>query len=148
VSDPETLIYPDVLASTKSGPMDDGWGGKEKRHFAEAVTNNQDTVVRTIVYWHTPEGEEPVLMIEIDDEEATGWSNDFMDITVRIRRNDGLIYEGNRATQEGVAQQLDRLEFGGGQPQIQIRNPEASTNWINITSEQQLAIEKILKEEA
>jgi hypothetical protein len=41
---------------------------------------------------------EPVLMIEIDDEDTGGPHP--MDIRIRVRRNDGLIYEGNRAEQE------------------------------------------------
>jgi hypothetical protein len=98
--DRERLIYPDVLASTKPGDIEVKSTG---HYFAEAVTNNHDTVIRTIIYWYIPEdGGEPVLVIEIDDEEATGWFNDFMDVRVRIRRNDGLIYEGNRAEQESM----------------------------------------------
>ena len=87
--DRETLIYPNVLASTKPGDPESAGA------FAEVVTNNQDTVVRTFIYWFIPEdGGEPVLMIEIDDEDTDG--PDPMDIRVRIRRNDGLIYEANK----------------------------------------------------
>lgn len=145
MADPEKLIYPDVLAK-----MVPGESGSDARYFAELTTNNQDTVVRVYVYWYLPEEGEPVLMIEIDDEDEPE-SPDNMDIRVRVRRNDGLVYEGTREEQEGVTMgipwQLDRLQLSAGQPQIKIRNPEASTDWINITSEQQLAIEKILKEE-
>lgn len=91
--DRETLIYPNVLAATKPGdPESPGT-------FAEAVTNNHDTVVRVFVYWYTPEDGEPVLMIEVDDEDTPG-GRDNMDIKLRVRRNDGLVYEGTRATQE------------------------------------------------
>jgi hypothetical protein len=87
----ETLIYPDVLASTKPG---DAGAGR----FAEAVTNNQDTVIRMYIYWYVPsDGGEPVLMIEMDDEDT---GPEVMDIKIRVRRNDGLIYEGNQETQE------------------------------------------------
>ena len=95
MSDPEKLIYPNVLSSTKSGPFGDA---PEMRYFAEALTNNHDTVIRTTVYWHTPEDGEPVLMIEVDDEDYDG--PDPMDVRIRVRRNDGLLYEGTRADQE------------------------------------------------
>jgi hypothetical protein len=94
--DPEKLIYPHVLASTKSGPVGDS--GDDTRFFAEVVTNDNETVVRTSIYWYTPQdGGSPVLMIEIDDEPEDELSND---ITIRVRRNDGLVYEGDRASQE------------------------------------------------
>lgn len=96
--DRERLIYPDVIASTTTGE-----GPKEDRapirYFAEFTTNNMDTVVRGYVYWYTPEGEEPVLVIEIDDEDVPG-GKDNMDIKIRVRRNDGLIYEGTQSSQE------------------------------------------------
>ena len=89
--DREKLLYPDVIAKTVPG--DDG------RYFAELTTNNQDTVVRVYAYWHTPEEGEPALVIEIDDEDdPEGPVN--MDSLVRVRRNDGLVYEGTRATTE------------------------------------------------
>lgn len=93
----DTMLYPNVLASTRLGDKETDFAV-----FAETVTNNQDTVIKTYTYWHIPDEGEPVLMIEIDDEETVGWSKDFMDVTVRIRRNDGLIYEGNRASQENL----------------------------------------------
>lgn len=122
--DRDTLIYPDVIASTKPGDVEVESTG---HYFAEAVTNNHDTVVRTAIYWYMPQEEEgyltftqwsmknsgtladyqalfpdtgPVLMIEIDDEDQGG--PDPMDINIRIRRNDGLIYEGTRADQESL----------------------------------------------
>ena len=89
----ETLIYPDVLASTKPGDPEIARGA----NFAEVVTNNQDTVVRMYIYWYVPaDGGEPVLMIEMDDEDT---GPDIMDIKVRVRRNDGMVYEGNREDQ-------------------------------------------------
>lgn len=93
-----TLIYPSVLASTKLGdPVD----GTDAPAFVEFVTNNQDTVIRGYVYWHRPDEENedrtPVLMIELDDEDE---GPDTMDITIRVRRNDGLVYEGTRSDQE------------------------------------------------
>jgi hypothetical protein len=88
----ERLIYPDVIASTISGD--------EGRHFVTAQTNNQDTAVKLHIYWYIPgDREEPVLMIDVDDEDTPD-SPDNMDITIRMRRNDGLVYEGNRADQE------------------------------------------------
>lgn len=87
----EKLIYPDVVAATQMG---DG-----NRYFAVATTNNQDTIVKVVTYWHVPEEGEPVLMIEIDDETDEG-APDPMDIRIRIRRNDGLIYEGTPSEQE------------------------------------------------
>lgn len=90
------LIYPDVVASTLPGDIEVPSTGT---YYAEALTNNHDTVVRVAVYWYTPSGKEPVLMIEIDDEDKPG-GLDIMDVKIRIRRNDGLIYEGDRASQE------------------------------------------------
>jgi hypothetical protein len=90
MTDLEKLIYPDVVAATQMG---DG-----NRYFAVATTNNQDTVVHVAVYWHVPEEGEPVLMIEIDDETEPD-APDPMDIRVRIRRNDGLIFEGTPSEQ-------------------------------------------------
>lgn len=95
-ADREYQIYPDVIASTKIGDEDVESTGT---YFAEAVTNNQDTVVRVEVYWHGVDKKDPVLMIEIDDEDKPG-GLDIMDVKIRIRRNDGLIYEGDRASQE------------------------------------------------
>lgn len=94
--DREYLLFPDVLASTLPGDIEMESTGQ---YFAQTVTNNQDTIVRTTVYWYLPEDGEPVLMIEIDDEDKPG-GLDIMDVKVRIRRNDGLIYEGDRASQE------------------------------------------------
>lgn len=92
----DTMLYPHVIAATKMGDKE-----SEFAMFTEAVTNNQETVIRTYVYWYIPsDGGEPVLMIEIDDEEEDPDHKDNMDVMVRIRRNDGLIYEGNRASQE------------------------------------------------
>lgn len=94
--DPEKLIYPDVLAAVKPGDENTNFA-----RWVEAVTNNQDTVIRTSVYWYVPpadaENREPVLMIEIDDEVDPDGDN--MDIRVRVRRNDGLVYEGTREEQ-------------------------------------------------
>jgi hypothetical protein len=56
-------------------------------------------VVRTFVYWFIPEEGEPVLMIEIDDESRWGTPEE-TDVKIRIRRNDGLMYEGHRADQD------------------------------------------------
>jgi hypothetical protein len=87
-SERERLIYPDVVASTVMGD--------DRRYMVEAVTNNQDTTVRVYMYWYIPsDGGEPVLMIEIDDEDEPG-GLDPTDIRIRIRRNDGLVYEANR----------------------------------------------------
>lgn len=94
-ADRDTLIYPDVIAATKPGDVEEPTTG---HYFAEAVTNNHDTVVRTSIYWYTPPGEDPVLVIEIDDEDTGG--PDEMDIRIRVRRNDGLVYEGTRTDQE------------------------------------------------
>lgn len=85
----DTMLYPNVLASTRMGDKETDFAV-----FAETVTNNQDTVVKTYIYWYIPEEGDPVLVVEIDDEDTGG--PDPMDITVRIRRNDGLIYEGTR----------------------------------------------------
>ena len=97
--DRERLVYPDVIAATKTGE------GPEDRppicYFAEFTTNNMDTVIRGSVYWYTPKDEEPVLVIEIDDEDLPD-GKDNMDIKVRVRRNDGLVYEGTRASQENL----------------------------------------------
>jgi len=97
-SERERLIYPDVIAATKVGDSQEG----EQRavmHFAEFTTNNMDTVVRGSAYWYIPEEGEPVLVVEIDDEDVPG-SADNMDIKIRVRRNDGLVYEGTREDQE------------------------------------------------
>lgn len=92
------LVYPSVLASTKPG---DPTGPRQAPAYVEFQTNNQETVIRGYVYWHIPPRDakdpKPVLMIEIDDEDE---GPDVMDVTVRIRRNDGLVYEGTRASQE------------------------------------------------
>lgn len=97
-TDRDTLIYPSVLGSTKPG---DPLSPQSAPAFVEFQTNNQDTVIRGYVYWHIPpadaENREPVLMIEIDDETDPGAAHP-MDVTIRIRRNDGLIYEGNQET--------------------------------------------------
>jgi len=83
----EKLMFPDVIASTEV----DGTG----RYFVTATTNNHDTVVEVSVYWYTPtDGGQPALMIEVD--EASDGENP-MDINLRIRRNEGLIFEGTRA---------------------------------------------------
>jgi hypothetical protein len=96
-TDRDTLIYPSVLASTVPG--DPQGRANEAPAFVEFVTNNQDTVVRGYVYWYMPEEGEPVLVVEIDDEDT---GPDTMDITVRVRRNDGLVYEGTRKSQENL----------------------------------------------
>lgn len=79
----DRLVWPDVIAATIMG--DDG------RYFATVSTNNNDTVARVYVYWHTPDDDpsHPVLMIEIDDDPVES-----TDINVRIRRNDGLVAQG------------------------------------------------------
>ena len=84
--DKDRLVYPHVVAATEMGD-----GG---RCYVAATTNNHDTVVEVLVYWHIPEEGEPVLMIEVD--EASDGENP-MDINLRIRRNEGLIFEGTRA---------------------------------------------------
>lgn len=99
--DRDTLIYPSVLASTVPG--DPQGRATAAPAFVELVTNNQDTVVRGYVYWHIPPSDAddrtPVLVIEIDDEDT---GPDTMDINIRVRRNDGLVYEGTRASQENL----------------------------------------------
>lgn len=79
-------VYPHVVASTEMGD-----GG---RTYVAATSNQRDTVVEVLVYWHIPEDGEPVLMIEVD--EASDDENP-TDINLRIRRNEGLIFEGTRA---------------------------------------------------
>lgn len=83
-------VYPHVVASTEMGD-----GG---RTYVAATSNQRDTVVEVLVYWHIPETEgepgDPVLMIEVD--EASDDENP-TDINLRIRRNEGLIFEGTRA---------------------------------------------------
>lgn len=83
----ERQLYPHVIASTVAGD--------EATLFVEATTNNQDTVVKVYVYWYIPQKGEPVLMIEVDDEDLPE-GNDNMDIRIRLRRNDGLVYEANQ----------------------------------------------------
>jgi hypothetical protein len=87
----DRLAYPHVVAATEVGD-----GG---RMFVTASTNNHDTIVEVLVYWHIPpedaEDREPVLMIEVD-EASDG--KDPMDVNLRIRRNEGLIFEGTRET--------------------------------------------------
>jgi len=98
--DVEKQLYPNVLGSTVSGPVDTEGGGRENRFYTQAVTNNQDTVIRTSVYWYIPsDGGEPALIIEIDDEEDPN-GPDNMDVRIRVRRNDGLVYEGTQADQD------------------------------------------------
>jgi hypothetical protein len=83
----DRLAYPHVVAATEVGD--------EGRMFVTASTNNHDTVVEVQIYWHFPaDGGEPVLMVEVD--EASDGEHP-MDINLRIRRNDGLIFEGTRA---------------------------------------------------
>lgn len=99
----ERLIYPDVIAAQDAG---DGPDGRPPiRYFAKFTTNNMDTVMRGVVYWYIPpddaDDHEPVLIIEIDDEDLPG-GKDNMDINIRVRRNDGLVYEGTRASQENI----------------------------------------------
>jgi hypothetical protein len=89
----ERLLYPDVVASTQMGDYN--------RYMVTATTNNMDTVVKVHIYWFLPEGKDPVLMIEIDDEDLPE-GEDNMDINIRVRRNDGLIYEGTQASQENI----------------------------------------------
>jgi hypothetical protein len=98
----ERLLYPDVIVAQDAGEGPDG--RPPIRYTAKFTTNNMDTVVRGYVYWYTPEGEEPVLMIEIDDEDLPGGA-DNMDIKIRVRRNDGLIYEGTQASQENIKEE-------------------------------------------
>jgi hypothetical protein len=98
----ERLLYPDVIAATETG--EGALPSDPVRYAAKFTTNNMDTVVRGYVYWYTPEGEEPVLMIEIDDEDLPGGA-DNMDIKIRVRRNDGLIYEGTQASQENIKEE-------------------------------------------
>lgn len=131
MNDQEKMIYPDVLASVKPGDKELGYA-----RWVEAVTNNQETVVRVSVYWYIPPrdfcerhggpwGEDetcsncteldgspkrqvtqPVLVVEIDDEVEMDMEGnlhpDNMDIRVRVRRNDGLIYDGTRTEQESM----------------------------------------------
>lgn len=86
----DRLIWPDVIAATKMGD-----GG---RYFAEVQTNNNDTAVKIYIYWYTPEdGGTPVLMIEMDDERQDEKDND---VYLRVRRNDGLLWEGTMEDQE------------------------------------------------
>jgi hypothetical protein len=40
--------------------------------------------------------------------------------------------------------QLDKIEMSGGQTRIKIKNAEASTHWLDLTSEQYLELEKFL----
>lgn len=102
MTDRDTLVYPSVLASTVPGDPLDEAARTDAPAYVEFQTNNQDTVIRGYVYWYVPskdaEDRTPVLMIEIDDEDE---GPDTMDITIRVRRNDGLVYEGTRASQEG-----------------------------------------------
>jgi hypothetical protein len=42
-------------------------------------------------------------------------------------------------------QQLDRIQMSGGQVKIKIRNSEASTNWLSLTSEEYLEVENLLR---
>ena len=99
-TDRDLLVYPSVLGSTKPG---DPMGPRSAPAFVEIQTNNQDTVVRGYIYWHVPPRDEddrtPVLVIELDDEDS---GPDTMDINIRVRRNDGLVYEGTRASQENL----------------------------------------------
>ena len=96
-SERERLLYPSVIGGTVTG--DGGQDPDPARLCATFTTNNQDTVLRGIVYWYIPEEGEPVLIVEIDDEDLPD-SPDNMDVKIRVRRNDGLVYEGTRATQE------------------------------------------------
>lgn len=91
------LAYPHVVAATEVGD--------EGRMFVTASTNNHDTIVEVQVYWYLPkDGGEPVLMVEVD-EASDG--PDPMDINLRIRRNDGLIFEGTRETTTYVEETHD-----------------------------------------
>lgn len=97
--DVEKQLYPNVISATLAGKVGDG---EEVTLYTQAVTNNQDTVIRTTVYWYTPsDGGEPALIIEIDDEDDPN-GPDNMDVRIRVRRNDGLVYEGTQASQEYV----------------------------------------------
>lgn len=40
--------------------------------------------------------------------------------------------------------QLEKVTPGGGQVKLQLRNEEGETFWLNVTSDQQAAIEKVL----
>lgn len=79
-------VYPHVVASTEMGD-----GG---RCYVAATSNQGDTVVEVLVYWHIHEEGEPVLMVEVDEASD---DEDPTDIHLRIRRNEGLIFEGTRA---------------------------------------------------
>lgn len=87
--DRDRTIWPDVLGGTKMG---DG-----RQIFVEAQTNNNDAGMHIYIYWHIPpedaDNHEPVLVIEMDDEVL---GDEGGDINVRIRRNDGLIFEGTK----------------------------------------------------
>lgn len=89
--DRDRLLWPDVVASTTMGD--------DRRYMVEAQTNNNDAGMRIYIYWHLPpedaEDRQPVLMIELDDEEL---GDEGGEINVRIRRNDGLIFEGTQET--------------------------------------------------
>jgi hypothetical protein len=91
MSELDNQLYPDVVAATVMGD--------DRRYLAVATTNNHDTIVKVSVYWYIPEGEEPVLMIEIDDD-TYPYDSDPMEVRVRIRRNDGLIFDGTPSEQE------------------------------------------------
>ena len=103
----ERLLYPDVIVSQDAG---EGLHGDKPpvRYFAKFTTNNMDTVVRGYVYWYIPpddaDDHEPVLVIEIDDEDLPG-GKDNIDIKIRVRRNDGLIYEGTQRSQENIKEE-------------------------------------------
>jgi hypothetical protein len=101
-SERERLLYPNVIAATVAGDGPDprfSETPKEMRICASFTTNNNDTVIRGNVYWYTPSWGDPVLLIEIDDEDMPD-SPDNMDVKIRVRRNDGLVYEGTQADQE------------------------------------------------
>lgn len=93
----DRMIYPDVVASTVMG--DDG------RYFATVSTNNNQTAVKMHVYWYIPDEGEPVLVVEVDDEPLP-YGSDNSDIKVRVRRNDGLVYEGTEANSTYIEEKL------------------------------------------
>ncbi len=80
----DRLIWPDVVASTTMGD--------DRRYMVTAKTNNNESTAEILIYWHIPpDGGRPVLMIEVDED-----TDDDSDIPLRIRRNEGLIFDATR----------------------------------------------------
>ena len=91
------MLWPDVVASTKMGD--------DRRFIAEVQTNNNDAGMRIHVYWYLPDnGGKPSLIVEMDDEVLGGEGGE---INVRVRRNDGLIFEGTEATTTYIEEEAD-----------------------------------------